>query len=201
MPGSTHVLSLALHTVNQRVQRPLGRIGAAELRVEVGLVLRNFCQGVVDLVVQAHLLGGVDVLQRDTGFLAERHLPVAVEALPGFTQTASEESCAYSLYALQKKSPTGHSTEGSFSSSQYILRMEKRQFPVGVIQICWMGSRTLDLRNRDCLSRFHDDEGVYLPTLAQVLGRMVGVGHIALILVPDRIGHAALAFSPVKFSG
>ena len=75
----THVLSLALHTVNQRVQRPLGRVGAAELRVEVGLVLRNFCQGVVDLVVQAHLLGGVDVLQRDTGFLAERHLPVAVE--------------------------------------------------------------------------------------------------------------------------
>ena len=75
----THVLSLALHTVNQRVQRPLGRIGAAELRVEVGLVLRNFCQGVVDLVVQAHHLGGVDVLQRDTGFLAERHLPVAVE--------------------------------------------------------------------------------------------------------------------------
>jgi len=47
--------------------------------VEVGLVLRNFCQGVVDLVVQTHLLGSVDVLQRDTSFLAERHLPVTVE--------------------------------------------------------------------------------------------------------------------------
>ena len=47
--------------------------------MEVGLVLGNFRQGVVDLVGQAHLLGGVDVFQRDTGFLAERHLPVAVE--------------------------------------------------------------------------------------------------------------------------
>ena len=47
--------------------------------MEVGLVLRNFCQGVVDLVVQTHLLGSVDVLQRDTSFLAERHLPVTVE--------------------------------------------------------------------------------------------------------------------------
>lgn len=40
----THILSLALHTVNQRVQRPLGRVGAAELRMEVYFVLGNFCQ-------------------------------------------------------------------------------------------------------------------------------------------------------------
>src|SRR5437867_7337346 len=56
--------------------------------------------------------------------------------MPGLTQTASEEIGAYFAQPIAKKSPTGTSTEGSFSSSQYIRRIENLQFPVGVIQIC-----------------------------------------------------------------
>src|SRR5271156_3942670 len=37
---------------------------------------------------------------------------------------------------IEKKSPTGASTDGASSSSQYILRIESLQSPVGVIQIC-----------------------------------------------------------------
>ena len=180
------------------MQRPLGRVGAAELRVEVGLVLRNFCQGVVDLVVQAHLLGGVDVLQRDTGFLAERHLPVAVEGAARIHADGQRgELCIFIVCATEE---IAHRTfDGRLL---LIVPVHSQDGEAPVPGRCHPdlldGSRTLDLRNRDCLSRFHDDEGVYLPTLAQVLGRMVGVGHIALVLVPDRIGHAALALLACK---
>src|SRR5580658_1696890 len=59
-----------------------------------------------------------------------------LKALPGFTQTASEEMGAYLPQPIAKKSPTGTSTEGSASPSQYIRRIERRQLPVGVIQMC-----------------------------------------------------------------
>src|SRR5215469_5486056 len=61
-----------------------------------------------------------------------------LKALPGLTQIGSENRGAYLLHPMAKKSPTGTSTEGSFSSSQYMRRMEKRQFPVGVIHMCSM---------------------------------------------------------------
>src|SRR5580692_2543680 len=61
-----------------------------------------------------------------------------LNALPGFTQTAREEIGEYLPQPIAKKSPTGTSTEGSVSLSQYIRRMVRRQLPVGVIQICWI---------------------------------------------------------------
>src|SRR6185437_15693562 len=42
----------------------------------------------------------------------------------------------YLPHPIQKKSPTGASTEGSVSPSQYIRTMEYLQLPVGVIQMC-----------------------------------------------------------------
>src|SRR5271154_92487 len=47
---------------------------------------------------------------------------------------ASDVMGAYFPQPMAKKSPTGTSTEGSVSSSQYIRKMEKGQVPVGVIQ-------------------------------------------------------------------
>ena len=54
----------------------------------------------------------------------------ALNALPGLTQTGSEETLAYFPQPMAKKSPTGTSTEGSFSSSQYLRKIENRQFPL-----------------------------------------------------------------------
>src|ERR1700733_1107244 len=59
-----------------------------------------------------------------------------LKELPGLTQMASDEMGAYLPQPMAKKSPTGTSTEGSFSPSQYMRRMERRQLPVGVIQMC-----------------------------------------------------------------
>ncbi len=61
-----------------------------------------------------------------------------LKALPGFTHTARDWIGEYLPHPIAKKSPTGTSTEGSLSPSQYILRIENRQLPVGVIQMCWM---------------------------------------------------------------
>src|SRR5215469_5191935 len=51
---------------------------------------------------------------------------------------ASDCTGAYFPQPIAKKSPTGTSTDGDVSPSQYIRRMENRQLPVGVIQICWI---------------------------------------------------------------
>src|SRR4051794_26636809 len=61
-----------------------------------------------------------------------------LNALPGFTHTASDVSCEYFPQPIAKKSPSGTSTDGSFSSSQYMRTIEYRQLPVGVIQMCWI---------------------------------------------------------------
>src|ERR1051325_10147776 len=49
-----------------------------------------------------------------------------------------EEICANLVHPQPKKSPTGVSTDGSASPSQYTRRIQKRQVPVGTIHICWI---------------------------------------------------------------
>src|ERR1039457_2208245 len=78
----------------------------------------------------------IEVFEGNSCLVPEWHGPYALNALPGLTQTGSEETLAYFPQPMAKKSPTGTSTEGSFSSSQYLRRIENRQFPVGVIQMC-----------------------------------------------------------------
>src|SRR5215469_10401751 len=66
-----------------------------------------------------------------------------LNALPGFTQTASDDNREYLPQPMAKKSPTGTSTDGAVSSSQYILRIDNRQSPVGVIQMCCIAPEPL----------------------------------------------------------
>ena len=62
------VLAAALHAVEDRVVLLVGqRVGAAELRVEVGRVLGHLGQRVVDLVVEDAEVVRVAVLDRDAG--------------------------------------------------------------------------------------------------------------------------------------
>src|ERR1017187_7897824 len=61
-----------------------------------------------------------------------------LKALPGLTQTGSELIWQNFPQPHAKKSPSGHSTDGSVSSSQYIRTMNQRVLSsgAGVIQIC-----------------------------------------------------------------
>ena len=54
------------------------RIGAAELCVEVGGILRNFRQAIIYLIIKPHR-GIRQVFHRYFAFFAKRHLPITVE--------------------------------------------------------------------------------------------------------------------------
>ena len=71
--------------------------------------------------------------------------------------------------------------------------MLKRQWPVGVIQICWIAPGPVDVGQRERLARLDADGGRDLPALAEV-------ARAALRRCP-RWPCRALPFSPVKFSG
>jgi hypothetical protein len=93
---------------------------------------------------------------------------------------------------MPKKSPTGTSTDGSVSSSQYIRRIEHRQFPVGVIQMCWITPDPLISAS---------------VKVAPALIRMLGLTfqpwprlRAAFLPVPS-VAMPPLPLSPVKFSG
>ena len=74
-----HVVPAPLHAVEEGVQAlGLERVLAPELRVEIGGILRDRGEGVIDLEVDRHGFV-VEVLQRDLRLLAEGHGPVAVE--------------------------------------------------------------------------------------------------------------------------
>ena len=74
-----HILPLPLDAVQDGVEALLSqRRFASELRMEVSGVSRHPGQRVVDLVIDCHVLL-IPVLQRDPRFLAEGHLPVAIE--------------------------------------------------------------------------------------------------------------------------
>ena len=75
-------MALAPDAVEQGVDLLVGQgVAAPPLGVEVGAILGHLGQGVVDLVVEKPATrSGAEVLDRDPGALAERHLPVAVES-------------------------------------------------------------------------------------------------------------------------
>ena len=76
-------MTAAADPVQYRVIGHVGeRVGAAELGVEVGCVLVDLGQGVVDLVVAGDLLGGA-VFDGYPGAPAERHLPEAIDPVVG----------------------------------------------------------------------------------------------------------------------
>lgn len=74
------IVSTALDAVENRMERALGRVRAAELGVEIRRVIRNIAQGVVDLVKERNVLLAA-MLEGDAGFLSERHGPEAAERL------------------------------------------------------------------------------------------------------------------------
>ena len=77
-------MALALHAIEQGVYTHVGqRVIAAPLGVEVSHIVGNVGEGVIDLVVEAGDWVVAEVLEGDAGRLAERHLPVAVEATGG----------------------------------------------------------------------------------------------------------------------
>ena len=51
--------------------------------MKVCLVVGYVGQSIVNLIVETHLFGGVDVFKGDTGFFAERHFPIAIERAAG----------------------------------------------------------------------------------------------------------------------
>jgi len=73
-----------------------------------------------------------DILDGNFRFVPERHGPIGVEGAARFTHTAREEILAYFPQPMAKKSPPALPRTVSFSSSQYMRRMESRQLPVGV---------------------------------------------------------------------
>ena len=79
----TDILTFTLDTVHEGKVGRLVVGSAAELRVEVGRIFRDLGEGLVDLVVERHLVAIVDVFHRDLALLAERHAPVAVESAAG----------------------------------------------------------------------------------------------------------------------
>src|ERR1035438_401595 len=93
---------------------------------------------------------------------------------------------------MQKKSPTGTSTDGSFSSSQYIRKISLRQLPVGVIQMCLIQPAfSITARVKTVLD------------LITILGlnfqpgpsSLAGPAPVPVVALPPS------PFSPVKFSG
>ena len=74
------IMATALDAVENRMERALGRVRAAELGVEIRRVIRNIAQGVVDLVKERDVLLAA-MLKGDAGFLSERHGPEAAERL------------------------------------------------------------------------------------------------------------------------
>ncbi len=56
----------------------LDRVGALELRVKIGGILRHIGKGVIHLIKDSHFFD-VNILKRYLTFLSKRHHPVAVE--------------------------------------------------------------------------------------------------------------------------
>ena len=75
----TYIVPLPLDSVYNGVDILVRhRIGTAELCVEIAGILRNFRQALINLIIKPHR-GICQVLHRYFTFLAERHLPIAVE--------------------------------------------------------------------------------------------------------------------------
>src|SRR4029077_5814024 len=115
-----------------------------------------------------------------------------LKALPGLTHTAREEIRAYLPQPRAKKSPSGTSTEGVFSSSQYMRRMENRQFPVGVIQICWIAPEPLISATVEVTPEAISTDGLIFQPWPSSRAALAPVPSVAVPPFP---------FSPVKFSG
>src|SRR5215469_8112873 len=115
-----------------------------------------------------------------------------LKALPGLTQIGSENRGAYLLHPMAKKSPTGTSTEGSFSSSQYMRRTERRQLPVGVIQMCWTNPEPLISANVNVVPGSTTTNGFSFQPCPSSLASLEATPVFAMPPLP---------FSPVKFSG
>ena len=65
------------------MERAHSWVRTTELRMEISLVVGHLGESVVNLIIQAHLLAGVDVLDGYARMLTERHLPVAVKCAAG----------------------------------------------------------------------------------------------------------------------
>src|SRR4029077_7056871 len=115
-----------------------------------------------------------------------------LKALPGFTHTASDEMRAYLPQPMAKKSPSGTSTDGSLSSSQYMRRMEKRQLPVGVIQMCWIAPGPLISATVYVVPAAMSTDGLIFQPFPRFRAAFAPVPSAAVPPLP---------FSPVGFSG
>ena len=75
-------MALAGYAVQNRVDRLVGqRVDPPELGVKAGGILRHLGEGIVNLIVENHLLGR-RIRHRDAATFPEWHRPVAVESAP-----------------------------------------------------------------------------------------------------------------------
>ena len=82
--GNTHIVAIPLDSVQNSILLAIGqRVGSAELGVEIRAVLRNFRQGIIDLIEAIGGVLGMPIFNCDPGMLAERHFPEAVETTVG----------------------------------------------------------------------------------------------------------------------
>ena len=154
----------------------------------VGHVTERVRDLVVDEALALTLVG-----ERDPRPALERHLPVAVERAARDSRTpASDDTCANSPQPHAKKSPTGHSTAGCGSSSQYMRRIWLRQLPVGVSQMCWIAPEPSMSASTNVSCGAIDDRRRDLPSRPS---SRPGPAPVPSVAIPPR------PFSPVKFSG
>ena len=191
-------MSLSLDSIHQRMDRALCRVGTAELRMEISLILRHFRQGIINLVIQTHLFRIINILQRYACFLTERHLPVAIERAPGIYTDRQRGKLGILIKSTGEEIP-----DRTFNRRLFLvvpIHTEYRESPVasGSHPYLLDSPRAINLRDSNCLPRFHDNKRIYFPAFPQIFRWASCIRLIPDILISHGISHRSFPFLPRK---
>ena len=184
------VLALSPDAVEDGVDILVGeRVHPPELGVEVGGVIGDVGEGVVDLVVERHLLQP-DVLHGDFAALPKRHLPVGVEGAAGVDADGEGGDLGVLAPAAGEEVADGALDGGLVLAVP--VDAEDAVAPVagGGHPYVLNRPRVIDLRDHRRLAGLDPNIGGDLPSLAEVAGGPLGGaldGHAALALFAGEV--------------
>ena len=136
--------------------------------MEIGGVLGDFGQRIIDLPVDDRVRIGIAILQRDAGALAERHLPVAIE------RAARIDADGERTHLRVAPPAAGEEIAERRLDGRLLLAVpidaQDEVAPAdsaGVIQICWIAPGPSISPKRDLLARLDAHRGRNLPAAAE----------------------------------
>lgn len=173
-------MPLAAHAVQNGIDGLIGQgVHPAELGMEIGGILRDVGQGIIDLIIAHHILGA-DVLQGNAAALSEGHLPVAVVGDPRIDADCQRRQLGGMVPCRGEK--VSHRAFHGRRLLPVPVKADDRVAPLAGRHHPDMlhHARPLYVGKLPGLPRPNDHIGVHLPALSQIPGRMPGAALLQL---------------------